>query len=258
VIDLYSNPRSAWIALSTGARVRIGGDRRGRRWLYTHRPRPAAARAVTDVFLSYGEPLGVRGPAVKPVLDISAGERRAARERLALAGARPGPVRVGVHPGGKWSVKRWPAEKFAALVGRLHDERGAQVVLFTGPGEEGTTAWVARVVGAKAAVLPAMGVREAAAVIAVLDAMVACDGGVMHVAAAVGTPTVGIFGSSEADVWFPYGQWGPYRAARIDVDCRPCHRHVCPFGHTRCLSDLGVPAVMARLDEVLTLARSVS
>jgi len=72
----------------------------------------------------------------------------------------------------------------------------------------------------------------------------------MHTAVAVGTPTVGIFGSSQPAVWFPYESAGPYRAAHIDVECRPCHRHVCPLGHTRCLNELD-PERVAVLVETL-------
>jgi ADP-heptose:LPS heptosyltransferase len=197
----------------------------------------------------------VRGPAAKPVVELSRADREAAEAWLGRYGAgradARGVARIGVHPGGKWPVKRWPAEQFAALIEQLHERGGAKVVLFTGPDEVEATARVAGSVGARAVQLPAQGVRETAAVISVLDAMVACDGGIMHVAVAVGTPTVGIFGSSESEVWFPYEPWGPYRAARIGVDCRPCHRHVCPLGHTRCLNELDPALVVSRLDQVL-------
>src|SRR5262245_23900052 len=60
VIDLYSNPRSAWLSWLTGARVRVGGNRRGRRHLYTHPTSvPPEVRPVTNVFMRYGVPLGV-------------------------------------------------------------------------------------------------------------------------------------------------------------------------------------------------------
>jgi ADP-heptose:LPS heptosyltransferase len=72
VIDLYSNPRSAWVSWLTGARVRIGGNRRGRRLLYTHRIQAPAGMPVIDVFMQYALPLGVRGPARKPVIEIGA------------------------------------------------------------------------------------------------------------------------------------------------------------------------------------------
>ncbi|HKW13244.1 MAG TPA: glycosyltransferase family 9 protein, partial [Candidatus Krumholzibacteria bacterium] len=252
-IDLYSNPRSAWLTWLSGAPVRIGGNRRGRRLLYTHRVQPAAGTPVIDVFMQYAAPLGVQGPAQKPVLVITAAESEAAEAHLENAGAPAGASpRIGVHPGGKWPVKRWPAAHFAALIDMI-TARGARPVLFTGPDEREATDEVRRLVRTSPARFEALDIRTTAAIISRLDAMVACDGGIMHTAVAVGTPTAGIFGSSQSSVWFPYPAFGAYRAAEIDVPCRPCHQHVCPLGHTRCLNELA-PARVAEL--VQSLART--
>jgi ADP-heptose:LPS heptosyltransferase len=62
---------------------------------------------------------------------------------------------------------------------------------------------------------------------------------------------VGVFGSSECEVWFPYEALGPFRAARVDVPCRPCHRHECPLGTTACLNDLSAERVWSDLERVL-------
>jgi lipopolysaccharide heptosyltransferase II len=252
IIDLYSNPRSAWLSWFSGAPVRIGGNRRGRRRLYTHPIAvPREVRRVTDVFMRYGVPLGIASDAraVAPSLSITPAERAAADELLLRTSGRP---LVGVHPGGKWSVKRWPSEKFVELIDRLRGQLGADVVVFTGPDERDATE---RVRGTGARILDVMPIRTLAAVISRLDAMVACDGGVMHVSAAVGTPSVGIFGSSEPAVWFPYH--APHRAAFIEVECRPCHRHECPLGHTRCLNDLSPAAVAQWVSESMVTAREV-
>jgi ADP-heptose:LPS heptosyltransferase len=250
-VDLYSNPRSAWLCWLSGARVRVGGDRRFRRRLYTHRVASPPGLAVSEAFLRYAEPFGVRGAAAKPVLTISEAEGAAAELLLAEAGAPAGGApRVGVHPGGKWPVKRWPADRFAELTARVQSN-GGRAVLFTGPGEADATLDVRRRAGDRVATLEVLDIRAAAAVISRLDVMVACDGGIMHTAVAVGTPTVGIFGSSQSAVWFPYESFGPYRAAEIDVPCRPCHRHVCPLGHTRCLNDLDAARVAALVGAVL-------
>jgi len=258
VIDLYSNPRSAWLSWLSGAPVRIGGNRRGRRLLYTHRVQPPAGIPVIDVFMEYAKPLGVNGPATKPVLAITAHERDDAQAHLENAGAAASvrTPRIGVHPGGKWSVKRWPAAHFAELVDRL-EKAGARVVVFTGPDERDATDEVMRRVTTSPARLEPLDIRATAAVISCLDAMVACDGGIMHTSVATGTPTVGIFGSSQSSVWFPYQNFGPYRAAQIDVPCRPCHQHVCPLGHTRCLNELS-PARVASILEPLLDARRLA
>jgi len=254
VIDLYSNPRSAWLCWLAGAPSRIGGNRRGRRHLYTVRMDAPRGLAVSDVFMRYAAPLGVDGPATKPVIGLAPAEVDAAETRLEKAGVPAGGPRVGIHPGGKWPVKRWPAVHFAQLVEQV-ERGGARVVLFTGPGEREATDEVIRLCSRRPAVLDVMGIRAAASVIACLDAMVACDGGIMHTAVAVGTPTVGIFGSSQSAVWFPYEKLGPYRAAEIEVPCRPCHRHVCPLGHTRCLNELTAEHV-GRVLEVVRAERA--
>jgi lipopolysaccharide heptosyltransferase II len=251
VIDLYSNPRSAWLSWLTGAPVRIGGNRRGRRLLYTHRVQAPAGMPVVDVFMQYAVPLGVRGPARKPELAVGAAEADAAEALLENAGAPAGGApRIGVHPGGKWAVKRWPAAHFAALID-LIAASGARAVLFTGPDERDATEDVLRLLPTPPARLDALDIRTTAAIISRLDAMVACDGGIMHTSVAVGTPTAGIFGSSQSSVWFPYASFGAYRAAEIDVPCRPCHQHVCPLGHTRCLNELLPSRVASVLQSIV-------
>lgn len=256
VIDLYSNPRSAWITWLTGAPLRIGGNRRGRRHLYTHPITvPRAIRRVTDVFMQYGVPLGIEAavPAPKPSLAIARDEAGAADALLSHVTGKP---RIGIHPGGKWSVKRWPTEKFVELIEVIEKELGGRAVVFTGPGEAEHTEHLRGRVSKDTAFLDVLPIRTAAAVISRLDAMVACDGGIMHVAAAVGTPTVGIFGSSEPAVWFPYDGAARFRAAFIDVECRPCHRHECPLGHTRCLNELSAVLVARCVSDVLNAAGS--
>jgi len=254
VMDLYSNPRSAWLSWFTGAPIRIGGNRRGRRRLYTHPVSVAPRTPVHDVFMAYARPLGITAAAGCPHLAVADAESSQAEATLAAAGAT-GTTRIGIHPGGKWPVKRWPAGKFAELAQSARAQFDADIVLFSGPGESDATDAVRRLVGGSVHVLPELPIRHAAAVASRLDAMVACDGGMMHVSVAVGTPTVGIFGSAESALWFPYRPFGPHRAAEIPVPCRPCHQHECPLGTTACLNDLGAEAVVAHLADVIGASR---
>jgi ADP-heptose:LPS heptosyltransferase len=183
------------------------------------------------------------------------GEIERARERLAECGVtrRPGSTRnVGIHPGGKWEVKRWPVESFAALARSLVQRHGLGVVVMVGPGEEAYREALRRALGESAAYLPDMSIREIVAVIASLDGMVANDGGIMHASVAVGTPTVGLFGSSEPDIWFPYESFGPFVPACEPIDCRPCHKHVCD--HRSCLVRLTPETVESKLIETMNQA----
>jgi lipopolysaccharide heptosyltransferase II len=252
-VDLYSNPRSALLTWLSGARMRIGGSRRGRRQFYTHATAvPAEVRSASEFHLYHVRPLGIEGPPVKPLLTISKAERREATAFLEAQGLDLNMPVVGLHPGGKWEVKRWPPEFFAALATRLSSAYGMQIAVLSGPGEEAWRDAVvngAKAVGAGLAVLPTLSIRRTAAIVQTLDGAVMNDGGIMHVSVAVGTPTVGIFGSAEPDIWFPYESFGPYRAAWVPITCRPCHSHHCT--HISCLRKLTVERVEHSLLSVI-------
>jgi heptosyltransferase-2 len=126
-----------------------------------------------------------------------------------------------------------------------------QVVAMAGPGEEATRDSVVQEAGDHVKALPTLGLRDTAAVIQALDGLVVNDGGIMHVSVAVGTPTVGVFGSAEPEVWFPYEGAGPFAAAWVPITCRPCHSHVC--SHLSCLHKLTVERVEKKLLSVIRL-----
>jgi len=249
-IDLYSNPRSALTTRLSGASMRIGGSRRMRKHLYTH-PTVVAktVRAATEFHIEHLTHLGIKGQPGKPSLTISELERDRARATLKKHGVNVDMPVIGIHPGGKWEVKRWPVKHFASLAGRLIEVFGMQIVAMCGAGEEAHREVLREVVGSRAVYLPTLPIRETAAIIAELDAMVVNDGGIMHVSVAVDTPTVGIFGSAEPDIWFPYEDFGPYQAAYTPIACRPCHSHVC--GHLSCLWTLTPDMVEKKLLAVM-------
>lgn len=262
VVDLYSNPRSAWLSWFTGASTRIGGNRRGRRWLYTRRVVvPAEVRSAIEHHMKYLQPIGISTSAARPTYDPAPEDAAQARSLLEANGldvsrrsgaSKPDRPIVGIHPGGKWTVKRWPTSAFAELIAKIKAKWGAHVVVLTGPDEPGPTERLKAQCGDDVVYLPPTPIRTVAAVVAELDAMVVGDGGVMHLSVACGTPTVGIFGSSEPDVWFPYELFGPYAPAHVEMDCRPCHRHECPLGHLDCLNKLKPDAVLEKLAAVLS------
>ena len=260
VIDLYANPRSAWLSRLTGAGVRIGSARRGRRRLYTHPVSvPPEVRSAMSHHLAHAEGLDVSAIERRPVITLAPEEIELARGLLDALGVEtrhPDRPRIGVHPGGKWEVKRWPVQAFAGLVKLLAEQWDGAVVALTGPGEERFTQELRERVGDTAVFVPELPVRAVASVISLLDGMVVSDGGIMHLSVAVGTPTVGIFGSAEPDIWFPYESFGPYAHVVVPMECRPCHQHVCPLGHTDCLNRISPEMVAEQLRAVMSGRRT--
>jgi len=228
VLDLYGNPRSAALAAWTGAEVRVGPARRGRRRLYTHTipPAPGPLSAVAH-HLRALELLGLTPRHRAPRIALSEREREEGRARL-TAVLPEGSPRVGIHPGNRWPAKRWPEERFAALV-RAIPRLGARPVVLAGPGEE---TLARRIAGSgtgrdSAPVLAGLPLRAYWSVIAALEVLVTVDGSPLHAGPAVGTPTVGILGPTEPEIWFPYRAQDGHQLLSRDIWCRPCHRHEC-------------------------------
>jgi lipopolysaccharide heptosyltransferase II len=254
-IDLYSNPRSALLVWASGAPVRLGGARRLRRRLFSHNVTvPKTVRSALEHHLYYLKQLGIETAAARPELLLAESERKDGAGLLAGKADTESPLKIGLHPGGKWPVKRWPVDYFAALARLLRRNLKAAIYVFQGAGEDQVfSQQLMKLLRYEAVLLPQLPIRQAAAVMSALDAGIYCDGGAMHLSVAVGTPTVGIFGSSEPDIWFPYEPFGPYRAAWLPQDCRPCHQHDCD--HLKCLTGLEAESVERVVREVLEHAR---
>ncbi|MDZ4804348.1 MAG: glycosyltransferase family 9 protein [Candidatus Eisenbacteria bacterium] len=162
---------------------------------------PDPSRHQSEVFLDLLRRLvpGVEGGPLS--LPIGLAERDAARQVLIEAGADLGRRWLGIHPGGR-GVKRWPIDQFAELIDRLAGHANRQILVFQGPGEEDL---VRQIGNCPAVTIPRLPVRPFAAALTHLHLMIAGDTGPMHVAAAVGTPTLALFLSANQGVFGPPG-----------------------------------------------------
>jgi ADP-heptose:LPS heptosyltransferase len=109
VVDLFGNPRSAWIVWLSGAGCRIGGDHRGRKYFYTKRiPDDGIVRSAIDYHLRFLEPLGIQALPSSTRIVLRDSELMDAERLLADFGYRkkPGRPLVGINPGATWPAKR--------------------------------------------------------------------------------------------------------------------------------------------------------
>ena len=146
---------------------------------------------------TFGGPQTVEAPRLK----VSEVERRWADDFLRASGVSPGTLLVGVHPGASVAEKRWPLDRFSEVAASLTRRDGARVLAFIDP--QGYGAALAEVSG----VIPAkVGLRELMALIERCRLLVCNDSGPMHIAGALGVPTVAIFGTG-INLWFaPLGE----------------------------------------------------
>ncbi|MFC1502660.1 glycosyltransferase family 9 protein, partial [bacterium] len=227
-IDLFGNPRSAMLTWLSGAKFRIGGDFRGRRRLYTHiikddgKPKSAVA-----FHLEYLAPLGIPTPIMDPYLVVTPEEKEWAGQFLKKKGYNTKKPLIGIHPGASWPAKTWLAARFAALANRLAAELDVQIYLNINPGDEETGQHVKKNCLFPVPELEILPLRELAAVMSLCDLFISNDCGPMHMAPAVGTRTIGIFGPGEPEVWFPYNQTKGHRVIHHEIDCCRCHQDFC-------------------------------
>ena len=252
-IDLFGNPRSALLTFLGGARMRIGGDFRGRRHYYTHRIQDDGRRKTAIQFhLQYLQPLGLAAEADPPHLQVTEDERAWAVRFLAELGYQSTRPVLALHPGATWPAKKWQAHKFAELAAKLHREQIGQILFTMGPGEEELVTSVRSQSGLDVPMPKLLSLRQLAAVLQQCRALVANDCGTMHLAPAVGTPVVGIFGPGEPDIWFPYEAAKGHRLVYHTVDCSHCHRDFCD--KMTCMQVITVEQVFEQVVSAMTFS----
>jgi heptosyltransferase-2 len=187
-------------------------------------------------------PEGAEAPSQWPLpeLKVSATELRAWRERLGLA--LDGHPVVALAPGAVGPSKRWPAAYYADLAQRLAAE-GAWVWVIGGPGETEIAAQIVRSGWGDIRDLTGPDLRNAILALAAANTAVSNDSGLLHVAAALGTPAVGIFGPTSPWHWAPLNPIAAVIETASTLPCRPCHKPVCRFGHHLCMRDISVDQV---------------
>jgi heptosyltransferase II len=235
--------KSALAPFLAGIPERIGFTGEARLFLLNdRRPGERALPRMVDrcaaLALPRDTPLPPDWPA--PRLTVDAAEAAAWRGRRDLTDEHR-PV-VALAPGAVGPSKRWPASAYAALARRLLAD-GFAVWVLGGPDEK---ALAQEIVGDSAARdLTGRDLRDAILALASAALAVSNDSGLLHVAAALGTPTIGIFGPTSLWHWAPLNPL----AATIETNgvllCRPCHKPVCRLGHHRCMQDIGPDRVLA-------------
>lgn len=222
---------------------RTGYDRDGRRRLLTE-PIPPPRKGETPphetfYYLELLRRAGVLERLPEPAALLLCGTEEARREGEGLFRALGlPPVAIGMSPGAQNSrAKQWLPERFAETAGLLAERLGAGVVIFGSPRERGLGRYVAEILrrnGHFAINLAGeTGLSEFIALTAACRVFLTNDSGAMHVASALGVPTVAIFGPTE---WFATAPGGPRsRIVREPVECSPCMLRDCPIDH-RCMT----------------------
>lgn len=240
---------SAAVARLAGIPRIIGYDRDGRGLLLTDSiPVPTAHRHERFYYLELLRRAGLISefPADSP---IHLTPDRAAGSVLLLSRGIEPPV-IGVSPGAAYgNAKRWLPERFAESAREIAAGLNARVVLFGSAGERDLCESVAGAIGPRAYNLAGRtSLREFIDMAAACRIFLTNDSGAMHIASALGIPTVTVFGSTDDVTTGPTGPLA--RIVREPVDCSPCLRRECPIDH-RCMTRIPASRVTATALELL-------
>jgi heptosyltransferase I len=247
VLDLQGLIKSAALARLVGASRTIGFPREHlreplARLFYTEAADPGAASHVIHKNLGLLGVLGVSHPPVAFPLRIPPS---AAADEVALAHARGFAL---INPGAAWPNKRWPAARFGALAQALRERHGLSSVVLWGPGEEPLAREVVAGAGGAATLAPATTIADLFAIAREARVMISGDTGPLHIAAAVGTPVVALFGPTRADRNGPWNT-GDLSISRVhQCEClyqRTCRRPI------PCIDDIAIGEVLHAVEQRL-------
>jgi lipopolysaccharide heptosyltransferase II len=235
------------VAVAARRRLGHGGDARG--WLLTDRlPRidSRARRHHVEMFFDLARALGAGGAPGPLEYDLGE-EARGEASRLLQGVEAP---RVAIHPGASKRPRGWHTERWRELAGRLGREWGASVIVLGGGAEAEDAAAIAQAAGSRGASLAGkVTLGGSAALLQASDLLIANDSGAMHLAAAVGTPVIAIFGPGSPDLTGPWMERGRFEALTHRFPCSPCRQRFfeecdpAPSGKPQCIETVTVEEV---------------
>ena len=256
---LPNSLQTALMARRAGIPVRWGYRGNFRGWLLTRAvPRPRGLVHQADYYQRLVAAMGIPSGSRVPQLDVPAAIADGVRGMLAAAGWTPGTRLVGIAPGAAYGgAKRWPAERFAAVAAELARAHGLLPVLVGAEADRPAACAIEAELdkiadaGRRPRVVNLAGrtdLPQLAGVLTLCAAFVSNDSGAMHLAAAVGTPVVALFGPTDERVTAPLARRA--RVLTADAWCRPCLLRECPLDH-RCMDGIDAVTVARAAGELL-------
>lgn len=245
VLDTYCNPRTALVTLFSGAKYRVGFPYNWRKIgynIYANHGAPYAHFAEHNFHIL--EAIGCPHPESR--IQCFEGEEFASEARsffeANFSGSKPV---IGILPTGGWSSKTCEPEKWAEIIHGLRDAFGVEFIIFRGPAEVESAQKIFDGASDCSRLAPMGRLKSVMAYMKLCRAIVATDSGMMHVSAALGLPTVGLFGQSSPENFAPYNEQSS-SVTNDQLDCLDCGHRECPRGH-ECMLELPVSSIADRL-----------
>jgi len=243
-LNLHGNWRTALLLKVINPNYTIGYGGKGRGIWLNQELLATKGIHMVDVYLKFLEEMGFKELDNQGIeLEVNQEASKNMLDFLQKHGIKGEDRLVGLNTGGSWPTKQWTKEGFAQLGDRLEEELQAKVIFFGGPGDVERVNEIAAMMKTKPIIATGeTTLKELAALAARCDLFISGDTGPVHVAAAVGTPTIALFGPSDEQKYRPYGK--KHKVIENGIDCRPCGEHHCPLEHHKCLEEISADDVL--------------
>ena len=162
-----------------------------------------------------------------------------------------GTAAIALAPGSVGPSKRW---SYYAEAARTFSEQGLEVWIVGGPNEKAVAAEIVNVAGPRVRDLTGTDLRNGIMALAAAKTVISNDSGLMHIAAAIGTPTIGVFGPTSPYHWAPLNGLAATIKRATDLPCQPCHKPICMQNDHHCMRDIPVTEVVKVTHDVLAAA----
>jgi predicted lipopolysaccharide heptosyltransferase III len=260
VYNLHGGTTATLLTRATGARHRVGYQTYQYARLHNHLSPSSSSLWGRDKTHSVEQQLALLGWTGVPVSDRPSTELAITTEasnrittRLTSAGLNETSFAV-IHPAAAFATKQWSAEKFGLVAEDLRN-RGLPVIAITTPNEKSIIDEMNKHTAAPVQAFVDLSLPEITALLSRTRVFIGNDSGIAHIAAAVKTPSVVIFGSSNTAHWRPWTPTLSSFAAEVvveEMDCQPCHGYFCEkFDEPECIKRVPVERVIAATERVL-------
>lgn len=226
VFDLYSNPRTAQITFLSGAKYRIGYAYRGRKYAYNIKSE--VGRGETHSAEHNLELLKISGiPIISKRVNYRLTNESEELAKSFLNKLITKEFLIGIIPSGGWNSKRCPKEKWVDIIKNLSEKVSCSVLILWGPEDFDDANFIRNNVN-NSILAPETDLKQMAGLLSQCNLIIANDSGPMHLSAALGVPTIGLFGPTDPKNHRPYSDKSDY-VIKSDLHCIVCNKLICPY-----------------------------
>jgi lipopolysaccharide heptosyltransferase II len=248
ILDLWSNPRSAQITILSGVKYRVGYAYRGRKYAYNiHATSERGDHHSAEHNLELLKPIGVPVTTKNVHFYVSEKDDESGK-KFVKKYCREDCTIVGIIPAGGWPSKRCDATKWVEICSAINKKYKVKFLILWGPGDEYDADYIKNHFPDKTILAPKTTLKQMSGLIKNCGFILANDSGPMHIAAALGVPTLGIFGPTDPLKHGPYSENSGY-VLKEDLFCITCNYLECPYNH-ECMLQLSNQKVLSAFEKL--------